>query len=205
MTLFFRFIFLSLLVILINGCSSKVPAKSSIMTNKTIEQRNEILSKLNDWQLNGKIAFIQGKQREATSIRWQYKKSNNSQKLDLNAYLGINVLHLESKNNRHTIKVDGQTYQSENLDQLITSLTGFTFPTQALTFWLKGLVYNPHDKIDYHQVTLLPLALTSEYNNEQWHIQYGNYQQVGNVQLATKFTIKQNNLLIRISVKKWTF
>jgi len=205
MTIFYRLIFLSLLLIIINGCSSKAPSKVTLITNQSIEQRNSIVSNINDWQLNGKIAFIQGKQREATSIRWQYKQSNNSQKLDLNAYLGLNVLHLESKNGIHTIEVDGQSYQSKNLDQLITSLTGFTLPTKALTFWLKGLAFNPQDKVDYHQDTQLPSALKSQYNNEHWHIQYDNYQQVGNVQLATKFTIKQNDLLIRISVKKWTF
>jgi len=205
MTQFFRFIFLSLLVILINGCSSKAPFKNILKTNQTIEQRNTILSKLNDWQINGKIAFIQGKKREATSLRWQYEKSNNSQKLDLNSYLGINVLQLKSNNNIHTIKLDGQSYRSENLDQLIASLSGFTLPTQALTYWLKGLVYNPNDKIDYHPETLLPLALISEYNNEQWQIRYENYQLVNNdVPLATKFTIKQNDLTIRISVNKWT-
>lgn len=204
MTQFFRFSLFLLLMILINGCSSPPPSIDIIQTSQTIDQRNLLLLTLNDWQLTGKIAYIQGKRRESASIRWQYKQSNNSQKLDLNTYLGINVLQLESKNNVHTIEFDGEKYQSKNLDQLIRSLTGFPLPTEALTFWLKGLAFNPQDKIDYHPSNQLPSALTSEYNNEHWHIQYGKYQQVGNVQLATKFTIMQNDLKIKISVKKWT-
>ena len=194
---------LLLFVIFINGCAIQ-PIQQPIIKNKqTIEQRNTQLSLLNDWQLIGKIAFIQAKKRESASISWKYKQSNNSQKLDLNSYLGINVLHLESKNDIHTIEVDGKSYQSKNLDQLITSLTGLTLPTEALSYWLKGLAFHQNDTITYDEESQLPLSLTSEYNNERWQITYANYRQVKDIHLATKFTIQQNNLIIRISVKKW--
>ncbi len=204
MILSIRFSLLFILTIVINGCTTSPPKSLTEQTNQTIEQRNAQLARINDWQLNGKIAFIQSDNRESASIRWQYLQSKNSQKLDLNSYLGINVLHLASKDNIHTIEVDGKSYQSDNLDQLITSLTGLTLPTQALTLWLKGLAFHPSDKITYSARNQLPSVLISEHNNQHWQIIYANYQQVKGVLLATKFTIKQNDLLIKISVKKWS-
>jgi len=203
MTLTTRFSLFFLFIFLFTGCATQPIQQSTPAINQTIEQRNAQLTQMNDWQLSGKIAFIQESERKSASIRWQHKHSNNSQKLDLNSYLGINVLHLESKDNIHTIEVDGEKYQSDNLDQLISSLTGLTFPTEALSYWLKGLAFNDGDKIIYHENSQLPLQLTSGYKNNNWQVSYADYQQVNNVQLARKFTIEQNGLLIKISVKKW--
>ena len=118
--------------------------------------------------------------------------------------MSVFILHVESNKNTHTLVVDGKSYQSTNLDQMIYSLTGLTLPIDALTYWLKGLTYNSSDSISYHVDSKLPLILTSEYNNQQWQITYDDYQKVTDVQLATKFTIKQNDLLIKVLVKKWT-
>jgi len=204
MILFIRFSLLLLTVMLFNGCSSQRLQSAKLEKHQTIKQRNEQLSQINDWQFNGKIAFIQSNKRESASIRWQYKQSNYSQKIDLTSYLGINILHVESNKNIHTIEVNGESYKSRDLDQVIYSLTGLTLPIDALTFWLRGLTYHSKDSMSYHVDSKLPLQLTSEYNNEHWQITYADYQQVNDVQLATRFTIKQNDLLIKVLVKKWT-
>jgi len=204
MILFIRFSLLLLTVTLINGCSTQPLHSTKLEEHQTIKQRNQQLSQINDWQFKGKIAFIQSNKRESASIRWQYKQSNNSQKIDLTSYLGINILHVESNKNIHTIKVNGESYQSRDLDQVIYSLTGLTLPIDALTYWLRGLTYHTKDSISYDVDSKLPFRLTSEYNNEYWQITYANYQQVNDVQLATRFTIKKNGLLIKVLVKKWT-
>ena len=203
MMLTFRLCLLIFIIGLVNGCSTK--PITNAQTTQSIDERTQQLLQLNDWQLTGKIAFIQSSKRESASLSWHYNDTDNSQELDLNSYLGINVLHLTSNNNLHTIEVDGKTYKSRNLDQLITSLTGFNLPTKALVYWLKGLPFSANDKIQYHDDTQLPVSLTSEYNNQLWQINYANYQPNNGVQLASSFTLKQHDLLIKISIKKWTF
>ena len=90
------------------------------------------------------------------------------------------------------------------MDDLISTLTGLTLPTQALTFWLKGLPHSKKDNIVYNELTNLPSSLISQYNGKTWHISYDNYQTVNHHQLATKFTISQNDLTIRIFIKRWS-
>jgi outer membrane lipoprotein LolB len=204
MTLLMRISLLLLALMLTHGCSTQQSQLTEQQKYQTIKQRNEKLSQINDWQFNGKIAFIQSDKRESASIWWQYQQENSRQKIDLTSYLGINILHLESNKNIYTLEVGGESYQSSDLNEMIYSLTGLILPVDALTYWLRGLAYNSNDTISYHIDSKLPLMLTSEYNNQHWQITYANYRRVNDVQLATKLTIKQNDQLIKILVKKWT-
>ncbi len=188
----------------LSGCAlqkNKIVHKAPL--KQSIEQRKLQLQQLKQWKIYGKIAFIEKNKRESASLNWQVDEDKQHQQLNLTSYLGINVLHLSSENNLHIIKVDGEEYRSDNLEQLIYSLTKLTLPTKALGFWLKGLPYQRSDTLIIDQNTQLPISLSSDYNSEQWHITYANYQTVNKHQLATKFSIKKNNLLIKIIISKW--
>lgn len=196
---------------LLSGCASKLDSysKENIQT-LTPEQRSKQLLTQKKWQLRGKIAFIQKiksekDRRESTSMTWQVNEEQQTQELNLTSYLGVNVFHLQSSSNQHLIEVDGKQYHGTNLPQLIYSLTGFPLPTKALTFWLKGLPYKEHDKIEMDNKTQLPVSLSSYDNNVLWKIDYSNYQVFEGINMATKFSIKKDDLLIKIIVKHWSF
>lgn len=197
--------------IMISGCASKtnLPSKDipQIVTSK---QRTAQLLDNKKWQLRGKIAFIEKvtnkkDKRESASITWRANESKQTQKLNLTNYLGLNVLQLESDKNQHIIKVDGKEYYGTNLPQLIYSLTGLTLPTKALLFWLKGIPYKEDDKLTNDTGTQLPLSISSYYNNALWQINYSNYQTFEDIEMATKFTIKKDGLLIKLAINQWSF
>ena len=206
--------FLLMTSIMLSGCATKPssPLKGNIQT-VTSEQRAEQLLKNKKWRLKGKIAFIQQIQndnditdkRESASIIWQVNEKKQTQELNLTSYLGMNVLHLRSNKNQHLIKVEGKEYRGTNLSQLIYSLTGLTLPTEALTFWLKGLPYKTDDKLQIDEKTQLPKRLSSYFHNALWQINYSNYQRFNGIEMATKFTLKKENLLIKVAVNNWSF
>jgi outer membrane lipoprotein LolB len=103
----------------------------------------------------------------------------------------------------HIVEVDGERYQNNDLNKILSSLTGFTLPTQAMTFWLKGLPYLETDILNYNDVTDLPDTLMSYYDEKKWQIKYSSYRQIAQYQLATKFTIKQDDFSIKINVHQW--
>ena len=192
------------LIYLLSGCASLFKSQEPPqLYSQEVTARNSQMKSLTDWQIFGKIAFFQGTDRNSATLNWQYLQSKQSQRLDLTTYLGINVLHLTSKNNIHTVKVNGTSYQDENLDELIYALTGYALPTEALTYWLKGLAYQENDVIAYHRESKLPIRLTSEYNSKQWLINYDRFQNTNNFQLPSKITIKQGNLTIKIVINRW--
>jgi len=189
------------------GCVSKQPLAE--LPAQTAEQRIQALEKINQWRIKGKIAFIQkipNKQdkRERATISWLVNNHINSQALNLTSYLGINVLTLTSDNGQHRIKFDGKEHQSDNLAQLLYSLTGLTLPTDALSYWLTGLPYQENDTIIYDENNGQPLLLTSFYHNASWQINYDNYQVFDGLPMATTFTIKTESLTLKIAVKQWT-
>ncbi|QBG37572.1 outer membrane lipoprotein LolB [Litorilituus sediminis] len=190
---------------------------SACTTNKAIppiesvhphQERAQLLQQLSQWQITGKIAFIQSNKRERANFHWQINEETQQQNLNLTSYLGINVLQLSSSNGHHKVKVDGKTYQGEDLTALIYQLTGFTLPTKALNFWLKGLPYLDSDQISYHPETQLPEYLlssleTNTNNHEAWRIHYGNYQAIKQFILAKKLTISKGDLTIKLVIDKW--
>ena len=174
-----------------------------VKNNIDAGQRALALTRLAQWQIQGKIAFIEKKERNSANISWAVDKKNATQRLHLTSYLGINVLQLMSKDNLHTITFDGKTYSGNDLQGLIYSLTGFTFPVVALESWLIGLPYQQGDIIDYNEATALPMTLTSNYNDNLWQINYAKYKQFNQHLLATKLSIKQGDLVIKVSINQW--
>lgn len=207
---YYLFFLLTLSSAILSGCAIKPSNDSSTLTvPQSAVQRATQLTKINQWNIRGKIAFIEQlkdktSKRESASIAWQVNENNQSQELDLTSYLGINVLHLASKDNNHLIKVNGKEYRANDLTRLVYSLTGLTLPTKALTFWLKGLPYQPSDEVEFSPSTQLPVSLTSLFDNVQWRIDYRKYKVFDGVQMATQFTIKKDGLLIKIAIKKWS-
>ncbi len=196
--------------IFISGCSTKPNNGSpALIVQQNAEQRAVQLSQINQWHLRGKIAFIEqikdkkGK-RESANISWQENKEKQTQELNLTSYLGINVLHLSSKNGEHLIKVNGKEYRASNLKHLISSLTGLTLPTKALSYWLKGLPYQASDQIIISPETQLPINLSSVFENTQWQINYKNYKVFDGINMATQFSIIKDGLLIKVAVKEWS-
>jgi len=195
-----------LLIMLLTGCVSKKTINQySVKDLITKEQRIKQLQTLERWTITGKLAFIEPNRRESTSLFWEVNKRQHSQNLQLTTYLGINVLSLHSKNGTHTLEVDGKSYQDDDLELLIYSLTQLNLPTQALQHWLKGLVFSPKDVITYDTKTGLPKSILSTYNKLPWQVTYSDYKTFEQIPLATRITVKQNQLTLKIRINHWTF
>lgn len=192
-------------VIILAGCVSspkiiEVPG-GTIVNNK---DRNEQLLALTQWKVEGKIAFLQKNKRDSANLQWSVDQKQATQSLNMSTYLGINVLKLEQNQHESIIEVDGETYQSDDLDSLIWQLTGFTLPTNALHYWIKGIAYLPTDSIEYN-ANGLPYRMLSQYDNVDWQVNYQAYQTVNSITLPQKVTIKQDELTIKLMINHWSF
>lgn len=191
-------------VSILSACSSirDIPVENN-QASQTITSRNKQVSQLNNWTIAGKIAFINNEQRQSATLHWQQNAIDKTESLNLSTLFGIKVLELTRQHGKVTLEVDGQHYQTENLDQLIYALTGLNFPSRAMSHWLKGLAFLPTDKVSYHVKTRLPESLSSRYNNKNWLIKYSKYHHIGPFQLAKQLTISQGDLRIKIGIHSW--
>jgi outer membrane lipoprotein LolB len=191
-------------VSILSACSSirDIPVENNQMS-QTITSRNKQVSQLNNWTIAGKIAFINSEKRQSATLHWQQNAIDKTESLNLSTLFGIKVLELTRQHDKVTLQVDGQHYQTENLDQLIYALTGLNLPSRAMGHWLKGLAFLPTDKVSYHTKTRLPESLSSRYNNKKWLIKYSKYHHIGSFQLAKQLTISQGDLRIKIVIHSW--
>ncbi|GLX79961.1 hypothetical protein tinsulaeT_33010 [Thalassotalea insulae] len=195
-----------ILLITITACSSlKQPSPLPVDMQLTKAQRQQQLNNISQWQVTGKLAFITPEKRESANLFWQLNQKQKSQQLTLTSYLGINVLSLSSNNDYHTVEVDGEQYQGNDLEQLIYQLTQLNLPTQAMQYWLKGLTWSEQDQISYDANTGLPTQLLSYYNGRHWQISFDNYQLYYQLPMARKITIRQGQLTIKLLINQWTF
>ncbi|NQZ20546.1 MAG: outer membrane lipoprotein LolB [Colwellia sp.] len=195
---------LSCFLIFLSGCSSlDNNQQAEIVTHQAQTERNKKLATLTNWKINGKMAVITPDERHGLTLNWHYQGDKKKQVLNLTTILGIQVFNLESVNGMHTVDVNGERYQSSDLNKILASLTSFTLPTQAMTLWLKGLPYLGTDVISYNAITDLPESLISYYDEKKWQVKYSSYRQIEQYQLATKFTIKQGDFSIKINVHQW--
>ncbi|GAA0816444.1 lipoprotein insertase outer membrane protein LolB [Colwellia asteriadis] len=201
------FLLPALLLLSLSGCSTLTdksePSSQATSVYNSATDRTLLLTQVTQWQISGKIAFIEKDERNSATLSWQVNEDNRTQALNLTSYLGINVLQLTSKEGLHALTFDGKTYYDTNLQLLIYSLTGLTLPIVALNSWVKGLPYQENDIINYDNATQLPSKLTSTYDQSLWEISYGSYKKFGNHLLATKLTIIKGDLLIKLSIKDW--
>ncbi|MCH2056552.1 MAG: lipoprotein insertase outer membrane protein LolB [Thalassotalea sp.] len=211
------YLFTCMSILLISGCAQLPETQQEKLSNTNHLARKAQLEQLDNWRIRGKIAFIQrctendcqGKKdkRESVNLNWQMRADN--QELKLNTFLGINVLSLESRalgseNELHELEVDGETYQSDNLDRLIWQLTGLNFPSEALSYWIKALPYSNQDTMTFSKETQLPVSMKSFYSGQEWLVSFSRYKAINGFALPTMLTIEQNGLLIKLSISKWT-
>ncbi len=185
------------------GCVNQHAIKQpNVLTNT--DSREQTLKTLSQWRIAGKIAFIQTDKRESANLHWSVDQEAQQQSLRMTTYLGINVLSLEQENELTTIEVDGESYQGDDLELLVWRLTGFTLPTKAIQYWIKGIPFLPSDSIETNEQNL-PVILSSEYDNQAWTVRYQQYKTIKGHQLATKMTIKQDQLTIKLAINRWEF
>ncbi|SEK35958.1 outer membrane lipoprotein LolB [Colwellia chukchiensis] len=191
-------------IIIVSACTSinDKPVTDNF-TSQDINSRNQQLSQLDDWTIVGKIAFISNEKRESASLHWQKNSGDNTESLNLSTVFGIKLLAITKQDKLFNVVVDGQQYQTNDLDNLIYQLTGLNLPTRAMSHWLKGLAYLPSDEVTYHAKTQLPETLRSVYNQQHWQIKYSKYHHIGNFQLAKQLSISQDDLRIKIIIHSW--
>lgn len=202
---FYKIVILFIALLITSCTTTPTLNKQPISANYTLKNRNAFLTTVNNWQINGKIAFINGKERKSANIFWQNNPVTALEQLNLTTYLGINVLDVTLSDNIYTVNVDNNSYQHTDIDYILQSLTGYQLPSQALKSWIKAIPFHSSDKVTLHQETQLPLSITSYYNDKTWQIRYQNYSEIKGIPLPKRLTIKQQDLTIKLVINQWQF
>lgn len=189
----FRLIFLIFLSVLA-GCAGQYNDNRSVKEDWQLQ-----LVKQSNWQVSGKLAIIQPKNRQSANLVWQTAAETKS--LNLSSFIGTNIMSLTQQDGLATLKVDGETYQDKNAQRLVYQLTGLNLPFIDNPSWLKGLPNT--SQYTHDELNRITRATILDEDNQSWLIEYKQYKKHGGYWLPYSMTLSHHDLKLKLKVNTW--
>lgn len=187
---------LLLFFLFLGGCAQKINQQTVLYDDWKAQ-----LAIQNNWQVEGKLAFISPEERQSANLNWQQKQTLNE--LVLTSFIGTRILGLKQTASGAELKYDGETYHDTNASRLLSRLTGFTIPLDNAKQWLKGTVTDGDIKLD--SLGRTQQVSYTDNSGLKWLIQYSEYQQIDGYWLPKNLTLKHQQLKIKIQLYQWHF
>jgi outer membrane lipoprotein LolB len=183
----------------LTSCSTITPqAPTPKQQSLSWQARQQILSNLQTWKLNGKIAVQTDKDAGSASLDWQQKKAQYT--ISLMGPLGTNSMKLTGKPGQVTMETaDGKHFSANTAEQLLSEQWGFNLPVSYLYYWVRGLPVpglTHTDKMDNYQ------RLTS-LSQQGFRVDYAAYVQTSKIDMPAKITISSPTLKTKIMIYDW--
>ncbi|MFK8047778.1 MAG: lipoprotein insertase outer membrane protein LolB [Halioglobus sp.] len=191
----YKFSFIAVLIALTAGCVG-IPRQDP--TSHSWEQHSSDLAALEQWKMQGKMAFRNADRAESASITWLQNKENTE--VRLSGPLGFSATTISGDGEVVTVVQADETRRYPMSDTAaILSNTGIELPLQALPYWLKGLPDPRADIVEQElQQGQLKLLVQSG-----WAISYEQYKFFDRHSLPTKLKMRRTDTLVRVIMRHW--
>ena len=194
---------LFVLLLLLGACSTTRPIKP-VAGSIDQAQHQARLAKLQQWKIEGRMAFKNSAEKFSANLNWQQDASQYD--IRLTSFIGTSLMHMQGEPGTVLLQADDQNYQDSDASRLIASITGWNIPVEQLPAWLKGQ-FSQHDGVEYSAEGLLQQLQPRCENCDAWAITYSAYKQVDEVWLPHQIQLNnlaQANNLIKIRINQWT-
>ena len=202
-----RYIVAFALLYSLSGCSQwsiDVSSESNVqqraLQQKLVDQRVGQLAHVNNWELVGRFSLVT--ESEAWSGRIYWRQLQNNFLIQFNAPSGQGAVQLSGNDDGvEMMLANGDSYQAKDADTLLRQETTWDLPVSRLWFWLRGL---PVPQLAY-RIQSDDLGQISELVQDQWLVEYKDYQQYGSYHFPRKIFIKNKDTKVRVIVTNWAF
>ncbi|MDH5601663.1 MAG: lipoprotein insertase outer membrane protein LolB [Gammaproteobacteria bacterium] len=194
-----KLILFLLLAISVAGCSTTPPHKSVADPDKKWEQRKTVLSGINHWVINGRLALINGDESWHMNLKWQ--RHGDMYVLDLSGPFGTGHTQLTgSKGNVLLVDAEQNYFYADSPDRLLQEVTGLQIPVKSLLYWINGI---PDWNVKVDNQRLDAFGRLAELRQSDWNIRYKKYIYVKEHELPQKIFIDGFNLKVKIFIDEW--
>lgn len=186
--------------LLLHACAQQTikPIPQHSDPNIAYEIRQERVNQITQWRMQARIAIRTVNESNTGSLRWL--QSPQALSLDIQGPFGINVAKIKGTQDNYTLQDrQGDSWQADNINQLIYNRTGWILPLEQLRYWVLADTQNKNNAayIVNADGTLDSLQF------EQWQIQYEKYSVVDDIKLPTKIRITHPDINIKLSIRQW--
>ena len=144
------------------------------------------------------MAFISPRKRQSANFVWQQQAANYT--LDLNTFIGTNVMHLARSDADVRLEVDGEQYQGDNAQILVYQLTGLDLPLSQPQEWLLA---QRQDNAQIDELGRITSRTWVSSDKRQWQINYADYQPWYGVWLPSRITLTHDSLRVKLLINHW--
>ena len=192
------FVFL-IAVISLTACTSTPPHKPIAHPVKTWDQRKIVLSKINHWHINGRIAIINGDESWNLNMEWQ--RHDGKYILDLSGPFGAGHAQLTGIDEEVVlVDSDKNYFYSDSPERLLQEVTGVKMPVTSLLYWMRGI---PNWNIKEQKEKVDEFGRLYQLEQDGWRIRFKRYIDVAKYELPQKVFIDGHDLKVKIFVDEW--
>lgn len=165
-------------------------------------QRSQTLARLTQWELQGKLAIKQPDDSGSAIIN-QWRQMDEQYHLLLSsAFLGVGRTELQGMPGFLTLTMpDGKAYRSNDPQALIEAATGWQFPLESLTWWIRGL---PSPEGDF-ELLFDNSGQLAAIRQQGWDIRIDRWNAFidGYPELPARITALKGDRRIRMVITQW--
>ena len=161
--------------------------------------RRDALTRLEEWQLEGRIALNAGKEGWSGTFSWTQTYDN----LDFRfrGPLGVGGFRIQGDDERLRVKTTaGEEFYLVDPERDLREKYGWSIPVRSLRYWMLGVpdpATEAAETVDDSQ----KLALLQQFG---WTVEYGGYDETEGMLLPRKLTLEGDGIRIRIIAERWT-
>lgn len=188
----------SLLVVLLAACAG---GPKPLPGDLALDQREQALLALNQWQFSGKLGFVAGGESGSVYVDWQQRR--DSYRIDLRGPLGQGGGEIAGNDAGVSLAQDGRTYRADSAEQLVRERLGMPIPIADLQYWVRALPVP--DRPGRQQLVRDPRGLLTQQRQDGWVLDYSNYALVAGQALPGRIKASSEQLGIRLNliIKDW--
>jgi len=196
-------IYLLILAALLSGCVQPLNIHRNTKASAQWLQQSQQRSQLKSWLLHGRVSIQTADDGGVADLIWHQSKQAFS--IQLNAPLGAGALELSSVAGGVVLSSSGgeQLFASD-AETLLQNLQGWQLPVSGLRYWLLAV---PVPKKPYQLISWLDNQQLHVMQQDGWHIEFRQYQQVGKLWLPRKIfmhRLDDAEVDVRVVIRRWT-
>ncbi len=190
-------LFLSI-TLFIAGCVAPMPVPPAD-PEATWQSRQQDLSKVNDWRLNGRLAITRGSEAWHLKLNWRQKPEGYE--IFLSGPFGAGVKLVGNPQSVVLHDAEHHAYYAREPELLLYAHTGVLMPVTGLRYWILGLP-DP-GKNHTNQTHLDAYGRLAELQQRDWTVRFRDYVAVKQYQLPERLFIESEDIEVRLVVDNW--
>ena len=175
-----------------------IPAETPAAPAESPVTHQLMLSRLQNWDLTGRLSIRQGDEAWHATIRWQQHEDSYS--IDIIGPLGQGGLRLQGGNQQVVMHTsNNEVYVAKTPEALLQEHLGWHVPIQGLRYWALGR-YDPAVK---YTSTADSQGRFTDLDQSGWHIRYRRYESLDGIDLPGKVFMNTSDLDVRLIIDNW--